>query len=112
MNHRYGIIRDVYKFYVKRGPHNYGLAHRFPSFVEGNPEYVAALNQLMYEKLILYESVPSDTTGKNLLAIGINPDSLEDIRKELSPWYRDPKFLIPAIIGVLGLLWAVLTILL
>ena len=112
MNHRYGILRDVYKFYVKKGPHNYGLVHAFPSFFKGNPEYLAALNQLIDEKLILSTSVPSDTTRENLVAIGINPDRLEDIRKELSPWYRDPKFFIPTIIGVLGLLWAVLTILL
>ena len=84
MNHRLRILRDATKFYKERGPHNYGAGETFPSFREGDPEYLAALNQLIREELIL------GVNRDDVVGIGLNPDRLADIRKELYPWYRIP----------------------
>ncbi|MCD4779826.1 MAG: hypothetical protein K8S27_04670 [Candidatus Omnitrophica bacterium] len=109
MNHRIQILRDVYKFYNEKGPGNYGLAHTFPSFTTGDERYLAALNQLLREKLILGVSMPDNSHEKDQMAIGLNPDRLNNIRKELSPWHMDPKIVIPIIVGMLGLIWAVVS---
>ncbi len=85
------------------------MAHTFSSFKKGGERYTAALNQLLREKLILGVNVPENGHEIDQVAIGLNPDHLKDIRKELSPWHKDPIFVIPSIIGILGLLWAVIS---
>ena len=107
MSNRRKILRDVKNLYDEKGPNNYVFAHQLPSFKQSDLKYLAAANQLLTEKMILAVADTSNPDGEQPIAIALNPERLEDVRKELYLWYRDPKFVIPAVVAVLGLAWAI-----
>ena len=85
----------------------------FPRFSTGEQKFVAALNQLLHEELILViegGEVPPESGGGQRLAVCLNPDRVTEVRKELLVWYRDPRFIIPAVIGLAGVVWAVASV--
>src|SRR5205814_2020680 len=77
-----------------------------PLSVERGQKYFAAINQLRREGLIL--SRPSPYDDKSVFSF--NPARKEDISKELS-WLRNQAiiFVVPALIAIAGLVWAVVT---
>ena len=104
MSYRKLILKRLKHFWDTEGPGKYLKLD--PIDILGKPadtKYVAAINQLLAEKLIL----GIDQGGTP--AFSLNPAEIDDIMKELS-WSRNPTilFLVPVLIALAGLVWAVL----
>jgi len=101
MPHRKDILRELKKLYNKKGPNRYMLTIHLNSFKTDNQEYFKAFNQLLQENLITV--MESD----DLKAVAINPDKIEDVKKELRNSYTDPKLWIAILITTVIILWAI-----
>ncbi len=106
MKYRRIILKRLRHFYDNEGPP--GILELNPIDIIGKPgnkKFVAAINQLLAEKLILAQP----GVESNRPAFCLNPDRIDDIEKELL-WYRDPalQFLVGTVIAVGGLAWAVI----
>jgi len=109
MSYRRRILRRLVDFFDKVGPTQ--LLKLDPMDIIGKPvneKYAAALNQLLAAKLVLGE----DVGGGIGPAFRLNPDKLDDIKRELR-WYRDPawQFWVGTGIAIAGLVLAILTFL-
>lgn len=106
MSYRRRILSRLKDFYDKEGPP--GLLILDPIDILGKPgnqKYVAAINQLLAEGLILGKLGGES----NKPAFAPNPDKINDIEKELR-WYSDPalQFLVGSLIAASGLAWAII----
>ncbi len=113
MSDRRKILRRLYRLFSEKGPNNYFYADDLPSFSPSKPEFLAAINKLLHEALISGiegGEVPPESGGGQRLAVCLNPDRVTEVRKELLVWYRDPRFIIPAVIGRTGVVWAVASV--
>lgn len=107
------LLRKVLRLYELRGPHQAVYVDSIEGIDPSNEELLCTVNALLSEKLILShgcEELTDDSSGVRgtRMLIRISPDRLKDIKKELRPWYRDPRFLIPAGIALSALLWQIL----
>ena len=71
---------------------------------------IPALNQLLSEELIVgreVDDVPPKNFGGQSICYYLNTKKIKEVREELNVWYLDPRFIIPAVIGLAGLVWAV-----
>jgi len=110
MSYRRRILSRLKHFYDEVGPP--ALLSLDPIDIIGKPgdqKYVAAINQLLAEQLILGKS----GVESNRPAFYLNPDRISDIEKELC-WYRNPalQWLVGIVIAICGLAWAVIGVLL
>ncbi len=110
MSDRETILRALMDLYNRRRPNSFLYADEMPNF--GPPEFAAAVNQLLSEGLIRGaegDEVPGSTERR--LLVGINHEKSGVVRQELAAvWFRDPRFIIPALAAVAGLVWAVVSV--
>jgi hypothetical protein len=105
MSYRKRILRRLKHFYDEQGPGDLLLLD--PIDIIGKPggqKYVAAVNQLMEERLIY------GVAAGERPAFRLNPDRIEEVKRELR-WYRDPalQFVVGTLLAVGGLVWAIIT---
>ena len=100
MKHRRAILIDLLKIYYKTDTHARVFPHTLPNFKEN---YMGVIDQLLGEELLTEAKLP-DADGQRRMAIAINPEKLARVREELNVWYKDKKFIIPAVISSVALL--------
>ena len=100
-NTRRRILRDLRDFsqHVGGGPDNYVQPDSLRSFRVGDKTFLAAINELLGQGLIL-----GVAGSDKRVAIRLNYRKIDEINKELSEaaWYADPKFVIPTIIAIVA----------
>jgi hypothetical protein len=109
---RTGILRELYTFWLEKGPGNFALADTLKCFKAGDQIFLTAMNQLLAEGLVVGVSSGvkiEDSTER--AAIAANPGRIKDIRKEIRPWYKDPVW-IGTILGAAALLATIVGMLL
>ena len=106
MSYRRSILKDAYKLYLEKGPNNAALADTLSSFKLGDQEYLAAMNALLTEKLLLGVEGPDKR-----VAVMANPAKIKEIERMLGKWYEDPKFWITTVVAVAAVVIALLTLL-
>jgi len=90
------------RLYSEKGPNCFAQADTLPASSPVRQSFLAAINQLLREEIIrgiAAGEVHQESGGGQRLALCLNPDKLEEVRKELLIWYRDPGFIIPALIS-------------
>ena len=111
MSFRRLILKRLNHFYEGAGSAEGGYLLLDPVDIVGRPlpgrrgeRYAAAINQLLRERLIVGAAIGGGKGGFSL-----NPDKLDDIRKELH-WWRNQAIIVVAstLIALAGLIWAVL----
>jgi len=109
MEYRKRILKDLLVVYRLKGTTAYVHADELSGMSPGNDEFLAAIDQLLHEGLILgvRGSVGSDGVGHRL-AVALNPHRIKDINKEVRGWHRDPRFVISTALAIAALVWAIL----
>lgn len=111
MKYRRLVLKQLDRLYQKKGPNNFLYADELNGFSPGDEEFLAAIDQLRKEDLIhctADEKVPGEYGMQARLAVALNPDAVDRVRKELTSWYQDARFLIPAAIALAALLWSII----